>query len=106
MRIEHIPTQEIPCLVRMTVGDVETDVTAPDDGRPGLPHRRRQPSRLGIVQDHDVPRMHQSCELLRGPDQRLLVDLALGVAQGAAVSGESVQAIVQPLGDGKEWRLP
>ena len=102
MRVEHIPTQEIPRLASMTVGDIETDVTAPDDGRPGLPHRRGQPSRLGIVQDHDVPRMHQPSELLRGPDQRPLVDLALGVAQRTAVSGEPVQAIVQPLRDGKE----
>jgi hypothetical protein len=89
----------------MIVGDVEADVTAPHDRRPRLAHRRRQPGRLRIVQDHDVRRMHELRQLPRARRQRLLVDPALGVSQRAPVAGEPVQAIVYPLRDGEELRL-
>ena len=106
VRAQDIATQEVPRVTSMIVGDVETDMTAPHHRRPRRAHRRRQPSRLRIVQDHDVRRMHKLRQLPRARRQRLLVHLALGVAQRPAVTGKPVQAVVDPLRDGEELRLP
>src|SRR5207253_3218052 len=90
VRIQDIATQEIPGLTSMVVGGVETNVTTPHHRRPRLSHCLRQPGRLGIMQDHDVVRTHQLREALRTRRQGPLVNLALAVAQRAAVPGESV----------------
>ncbi len=105
VRIQNVTAQEVPGLACALVGGVDTHVTAPHDGCSRLARGRRQAGRLRIVQDHHVLGMHQPRELLRARRQRRLVDLALGVAERAAVPHEPVQAVVDPLRDRKELGL-
>ncbi len=102
MSLEHVSTQEVPCVTGVIVRAVETYVTAPDHRRPRLAHRSRQTGGLRIVEDHDVPRMHELDQLGGVGGQGLVVDLVLGGAQRTTVACETVQAVVNALGDHEE----
>ena len=60
------------------------------------------PGGLRVVEEDDVPGPDALRELGGARGERLLVDLALGVAEVAAVAGGAVEVVVDPLGDREE----
>ena len=97
-----VAAQEVPGAADELVGLVDSDVAAPDDLEPGPLHRRRQPSRLRVVQVDDVVGLAEANELGAGRRQGRLVEPARLLVEVTAVAGVAVEAVVDALGDGEE----
>ena len=94
--------QELPCLARAGVGQVEADVRAPYDRHAGVLQPRDHARRLGVVQENDVVGLQALGHELRVGRATLVVSRALRVAQRATVAAVAVQTVVQALGDREE----
>ena len=89
--------EEVPRGVRVRVRLIEPDVAAPDDHRARRPQRVDHAGGLRVVEEDDVAVGDELCELRGRRSQRLLVELALADAELAAVAGDAVQQVVDPL---------
>ena len=98
----QIGAQERPRLIGPLVGLVASDMAAPHHAASRLNERRRHPRRLGIVQDHYIPRVGVVDHTSRGHGGDLLIVVRLRGTERTAIACCSVQAIVDPLGDGEE----
>ena len=82
------------------------DVAAPDHVGAGSNQAGCQARRLGVVEQHDVAGPHPRTDLGGIVPERLLVDLALGLAEIRSVPGRTVEGVVQPLRDLEELLVP
>jgi hypothetical protein len=81
---------------------IESDVAAPDRSRARAAHRIDQARGLRIVEDHDVLRVQERNQFRRVRGQRPFVRGPLRVARPGPVAVESVQVVVQSLGELEE----
>ena len=81
---------------------VKADVAAPDDPRAGVAHGVDQPGRLRVMEDDDVLRRDELCELAGVVGERVFVDLVFGLPERTPVAVEPVQAVVDALGQREE----
>jgi hypothetical protein len=75
----EVPAQELPAGHREVVARVDTDVAAPYDPGPPVPHGGGEAGRLRVVEHDEVARSHHRREVGGiGPQHRLVV-LVLGL---------------------------
>ena len=78
-------------------------MAAPHHAASRLNERRRHPRRLGIVQDHYIPRVGVArSHFARPAAVTFVIVVRLRGTERTAIACCSVQAIVDPLGDGEE----
>ena len=102
VRVADIGEEELPRHARQRVGPVEPDVTAPHRRAADLADRGDQAGRLRVVDDHHVLGLDELPELGGIALGHLVEDAACVIAEIAAVSGRSVQEVVDPLGEDEE----
>jgi hypothetical protein len=97
--------EELPRGAGELVRLVDPDVTRPHDGEPGGAERRDESGRLRVVEHRHVARPGEPRQCIELPLQDVVVRIAFGGAQIAAVAGGTVEAVVDALGDAEEGRV-
>ena len=97
-----VGSKEGPCTPRQRTRRIDPDVTTPDHGHADLLEPRYQSGRLRVVNDHHVATIHQLRKFRSARLKRVLVLLALGIAEIATIARHRMQVVVNSLGHGEE----
>ena len=85
---------------------VQADVAAPHHEGAALTQGTGEPGRLRVVEEDHVTGPHPVDHLLALLRQRGVVRRPRGGVEPAGVTGDAVQPVVDPLGDGEELGVP
>jgi hypothetical protein len=101
-RLLEVATQEGPSDFSVVVPPFCADVAPPDHLSPALTHRSSEPSRLRVVEHHNVARSDHRRQLRGVPPQHRVVLLVLVLAERTAVAVTTVEVVVNSFRDGEE----